>query len=331
MIQRLSNLTERIRESEKIVLPQVAHPEPASARRGADPAPRLQWVDYAKGICILCVVFGHTVGGLQAAGMMPMSGLHAYATQVMYAFRMPTMFFLSGLFLYRSLGKRDAAAFVKDRCAVLVYPFLLWSIIHAGVRQVVAQDVNFGPDFFSVLKTLPYRPFGELWFLYVLFAVSMLILALNRSGVGPWLVLAMGAGLYGIHVLFLGDAWGMAELICRFSLYVTLGYLCSAYLTTNLLSLSSGKWGMIVIGFFGLLCVLTPWVSYLSPAGGPLLALLGGGAVIAASKWLEARDGIPLLRRVARGRSRFIWPIPWRPAGYASGWPKSLDIMRSSR
>ena len=57
---------------------------------------RIDWVDYAKGICIVMVVMMHSVLGVeQAAGETGF--MHAF---VMFAqpFRMPDFFLISGLF-----------------------------------------------------------------------------------------------------------------------------------------------------------------------------------------------------------------------------------------
>ena len=68
---------------------------------GTSPSPersnRIDWVDYAKGICIVMVVMMHSVLGVEkAAG--DTGFMHAF---VMFAqpFRMPDFFLISGLFL----------------------------------------------------------------------------------------------------------------------------------------------------------------------------------------------------------------------------------------
>src|SRR5215218_6976783 len=60
-------------------------------------APRIDWVDYAKGICIVMVVMMHSVLGVEAAAGQTgfMHSLVAFARP----FRMPDFFLISGLFL----------------------------------------------------------------------------------------------------------------------------------------------------------------------------------------------------------------------------------------
>ena len=62
---------------------------------GTERSPRIDWVDYAKGICIVMVVMMHSVLGVEkAAG--DTGFMHAF---VMFAqpFRMPDFFLISGL------------------------------------------------------------------------------------------------------------------------------------------------------------------------------------------------------------------------------------------
>ena len=60
---------------------------------------RVDWVDYAKGICIIMVVMMHsTLGVEKAAGRE--GWMHAFV-DVRSPFRMPDFFLISGLFLAR--------------------------------------------------------------------------------------------------------------------------------------------------------------------------------------------------------------------------------------
>jgi uncharacterized membrane protein YcfT len=61
---------------------------------------RIDWVDYAKGFCIIMVVMMHsTLGVEQAAGQ---GGWMHVAVAFARPFRMPDFFLISGLFLARS-------------------------------------------------------------------------------------------------------------------------------------------------------------------------------------------------------------------------------------
>src|SRR5664279_2904026 len=80
----------------------------AVAARSAPAAPgRIDWVDYAKGICIVMVVMMHSVLGVEAAAGQTgfMHVLVAFAKP----FRMPDFFLISGLFLSVVIDREEQA------------------------------------------------------------------------------------------------------------------------------------------------------------------------------------------------------------------------------
>src|SRR5258705_10613282 len=72
------------------------------ARMGTDMGQvgtRVDWVDYAKGFCIVMVVMMHSTAGVeQAAGQLNWIG---HVVAFAKPFRMPDFFLISGLFLAR--------------------------------------------------------------------------------------------------------------------------------------------------------------------------------------------------------------------------------------
>ena len=66
-------------------------------------AARVDWVDYAKGFCIVMVVMMHSTLGVEAAAGREgwMHALVAFAKP----FRMPDFFLISGLFLARVIDR----------------------------------------------------------------------------------------------------------------------------------------------------------------------------------------------------------------------------------
>src|SRR5947209_7161310 len=108
---------------------------PTAAIGTSGRAPRIDWVDYAKGICIVMVVMMHSVLGVEAAAGEAgfMHALVAFAKP----FRMPDFFLISGLFL----------SVVIDRDwrvlrAVRLFPFRL-SFCRACIRAVGSRAETF--------------------------------------------------------------------------------------------------------------------------------------------------------------------------------------------
>ena len=81
-------------------------------------APRVDWVDYAKGFCIIMVVMMHSTLGVEAAAGQTswMHALVAFAKP----FRMPDFFLISGLFLARVID-RDWRTYLDRKVMHFVY------------------------------------------------------------------------------------------------------------------------------------------------------------------------------------------------------------------
>lgn len=146
---------------------------------------RIEYIDLAKGICILLVVYIH---------VMDFLNIHPPLNKMMAAFRMPLYFFLSGLFFKRYEG---FIPFIKRKTNKLLIPFafffitfsvLLPNLLHC-VGYQVRNSGNLG--FLKSLCTIfipDIRSFsnGAIWFLLCLFWVNVIfylvILFADRIG-----------------------------------------------------------------------------------------------------------------------------------------------------
>src|SRR5258708_3022039 len=95
---------------------------------------RVDWVDYAKGFCIVFVVMMHsTLGVEQAVGHE--GWLH---TVVAFArpFRMPDFFLISGLFLAQGID-RDWRTYLDRKVVHFVYFCLFWTALPFAFKAPV--------------------------------------------------------------------------------------------------------------------------------------------------------------------------------------------------
>src|SRR6266576_67954 len=94
-------------------------------------APRIEWVDYAKGICIVMVVMMHSVLGVElAAGQTGfMHPLVAFAKP----FRMPDFFLISGLFLSVVID-RHWRTYLDRKVVHFAYFYVLWVTIQFAFK-----------------------------------------------------------------------------------------------------------------------------------------------------------------------------------------------------
>ncbi|MDR1897827.1 MAG: acyltransferase family protein, partial [Prevotellaceae bacterium] len=102
---------------------------------------RFQWVDIAKGIGIILVVYGHVIRGIHSSGIIDDKTFYLSDTFV-YSFHMPLFFVLSGLFFKRSLDKYKANGLFVEKCKSLVYPYIIWSLFQTGVEILLSNFTN---------------------------------------------------------------------------------------------------------------------------------------------------------------------------------------------
>lgn len=132
---------------------------------------RNTWVDYAKGIGIILVVYGHVARGVFNAGLPMDEGRYVLIDSIIYSFHMPLFFFLSGLFFYDSLMKRGTSGLIVNKIDTIVYPFLLWSLLQGMFEVALSDYTNGSVTFLEVLSSLVWSPRAQFWFLYALFLV----------------------------------------------------------------------------------------------------------------------------------------------------------------
>jgi len=138
-------------------------------------APRAEWVDAARGIGILLVVYGHALRGLLPADGAAVPRWIGWQDALIYAFHMPLFFLLAGLFLERSVAK-GRTRFVADKLLTVAYPYLLWSLADGTVKLAVGRLVHH-PLAPADLLAIAFRPIEQYWFLYCLFFVQLIACA----------------------------------------------------------------------------------------------------------------------------------------------------------
>jgi uncharacterized membrane protein YcfT len=255
----------------------------------APSGPRVEWVDAARGIGIVLVVFAHDVRGLELVGTSPL------ATQVdrlIYAFHMPLFFFLAGLFARQS-ARRGARAFVTEKLRVIAYPYLLWSLLQ-GVLQVAMTSETNSHLAWRDLVAMPYQPIMQFWFLYTLFLVFILFLVCHRLRIPTWGILALGVGLSLLSSRGIPPR-GEIDSLCKYFVYFALGLTLSGPLRRRLggmrplPSLVAGAAG------FGVLAVLVQRFGVQWPLA-VLAAAVGTMGTLFFAHAASAVPGLGLLR-----------------------------------
>ncbi|MDD9908231.1 MAG: acyltransferase family protein [Ahrensia sp.] len=196
---------------------------------------RVDWVDAAKGICIILVVMMHTTLGLEKASGETgwMHAVVAFAQP----FRIPDFFLISGLFLSLTID-RPWRLYLDRKVLHFFYFYVLWMAIQFAFKGGFA--VMDGESVSSVLRSFAFafvQPFGTLWFIYLLpvffvvtklfrsrpywllaIAVVLEILPINTQGISQ----ALG-GVFGVTEVHHG--WVLIDEFCARLVYFVAGYL----------------------------------------------------------------------------------------------------------
>ncbi|WP_226999744.1 acyltransferase family protein [Microbulbifer aggregans] len=161
---------------------------------------RAQWVDYAKAIGIILVVYGHVARGLFDAGIPVSPELFLLVESIVYSFHMPLFFFLSGLFFEASFRRRGPGGLVLSKLDTIVYPYILWSLLQGSIEVFLSKYTNGSVGAGDVFSFL-WEPRAQFWFLYalfILFCVATLIFSLLRLR-GSLIVFSVLAALLYIY------------------------------------------------------------------------------------------------------------------------------------
>ena len=145
--------------------------------------PRLTWIDYARGIAIILVVYRHTFEGIKQAGLDIQPYLYLeYANILFFSFRMPLFFIVSGIFITLSLQKRGLAKFIETKAKVILYPYFLWGAIQLTIQIFFSNYTNYHLTVKSYLD-LFYQPreLAQFWYLLALFNVTVLYVLIKTK------------------------------------------------------------------------------------------------------------------------------------------------------
>jgi uncharacterized membrane protein YcfT len=166
--------------------------EPTRAA-GMDPmaAARHEWMDYAKGICILAVVTMYTTTHVQTG--MDRTSWMQWWLDFAHPFRMPDFFFISGLLLARVID-RPWAAYADKKVVHHLYFFAVWTLIYFVLRVAIGHVERDPPALWrEFVKVSTHGPFAMLWFIQMLPVYFVLTRLLRRV---PWPWVLAGAVLW---------------------------------------------------------------------------------------------------------------------------------------
>ena len=190
---------------------------------------RLVWIDYAKGIGIFLVVLGHVIRGLQNSSILVKSGWSSFLDHWIYSFHMPLFFFLSGIFVLRSL-QRPFTKYILDKCYTLIYPYLIWTLLQSSIHLNMSKYTNhiIGiNDVFSIF----YKPIMQYWFLYVLFVIFLIFGVLYKLKLSVRSIFLFSIVFYLIPKIMPMGNWAVLYQTSAYMIYFSFGAVLSNWIT----------------------------------------------------------------------------------------------------
>jgi uncharacterized membrane protein YcfT len=270
---------------------------------------RVDWVDIAKGICIVFVVMMHSTLGV--AERIGDTGIMGAIVEFARPFRMPDFFLISGLFLGLVID-RSWRRYADRKVIHFAYFYVLWLIIQFAFKapgMVLENGAGFAAGKFLLAFI---EPFGTLWFIYIL-PVFFLFTRLTRS-LPVWLVFAWAAVM---EMLPVHTGWLIFDEFASRYVYFFAGYAFASHI------FDLAKWcrenvaaalgALALWGAVNAALVATPVpaaiaaMGFAEPiaahglAGLPVLSLLlgfaGASAIVATASLLSRVD--------------WSWPVSW--------------------
>jgi len=189
--------------------------------RGATDRTRFLEMDVLKGLLIVLVIVGHLIP--QYDVLVASNGWRRVLMAI-YGFHMQAFAFVAGFCSARLLDPLDAASgrtFIRRRAERLMVPYIVWGGLYLVARLIVPSLGAESYDFSRIWQFLiGYNPDGALWFLWTLFAATLIVqgalrvCSLGRVAVAvslfctlalwtqPWPALPVAVNMLPLFVVF---------------------------------------------------------------------------------------------------------------------------------
>jgi uncharacterized membrane protein YcfT len=253
-------------------------------------APRVDWVDYAKGFCIVMVVMMHSTLGVEAAAGHEswMHHLVAFAKP----FRMPDFFMISGLFLARVID-RDWRTYLDRKVVHFAYFYVLWVTIQFAFKAPAFMAEHGARGVALMYLEAFIEPFGTLWFIYLL-PVFFVVTKLTRRV--P--VLVVWTVLAALEIAHIQTGWTVIDEFAARFVYFYTGYI----LATRIFQIAAAVQARPWLAAYGLIAwaLLNGFYVMQGFDGKPFvsltLGLIGAVAVVSVSALMAKSDMFAPLR-----------------------------------
>lgn len=243
---------------------------------------RIKWVDAAKGMAILLVVYGHALEGTHS-NVQFNNLAYGYQHSLIYSFHMPLFFLLSGYFINSWLHRPTGIA-IKQKVISLLVPYVVWSILQ-GVLMVAIHSKSTINRGWKTLLWIPIEPLDQFWFIYAMFFGFMVIYFLWR-----WTHQVVPAILISLVVILLtsnNQIWQFQNIAIA-TFYLGVGYYFKNHIKQVFLANQWLFWGILIlfITLFSIAFFYMPGLL-VNPLFEIILALLGSFVIMEIAQVIQ--------------------------------------------
>jgi uncharacterized membrane protein YcfT len=255
---------------------------------------RVDWVDYAKGFCIVFVVMMHSTLGVESAAGKDgwLHGLVEFARP----FRMPDFFMISGLFLAQVID-RDWRTYIDRKVVHFAYFYLLWMTIQFIFKAPGIAAESGAVEVARLYLLALIDPFGTLWFIYMLpifFVVAKLARRVPVAAI--WVIAA------ALEIAHIDTGWMVIDEFAARFVYFYTGYILARHIFTLTERAQARPW--LALGLLALWGLFNGTMVHAGYAPMPFfslsLGLIGAAAVATVSSLMALHDVFRPLRYCGR-------------------------------
>ncbi|RCU49468.1 hypothetical protein DU002_11130 [Corallincola holothuriorum] len=197
---------------------------------------RIEWIDLAKGVCILLVVFHHvTITSyisqdilLSDFGMFFLR-VHEAIGRYLSPLRMPIFFTLSGFLAYKAVVRNQWKDVFINKICLLIYLFILWGTIQWSLVSLLHMYFSSSMDFSQSNNSLystslkgfavsMIKGSSSLWYLYALAVYFTLTKLLCKQ---PQIAMVIMLAMHLVGWLFVGE-WPSRSILMN-GIYFSFG------------------------------------------------------------------------------------------------------------
>lgn len=161
---------------------------------------RIPYVDYAKAIGIILVIWGHVKGLCNFDSL-------SFITKGIYSFHMPLFFTITGMCLFYKF-QRNEIYFrneVKKLCLHLLVPFYTWSILYMLPAILVTRTATVSSIQERLWAMISLRGAAPIWFLAALFIGEVIVIGILKITQKQHIYLRISIVLVGIVTILVNE------------------------------------------------------------------------------------------------------------------------------